>query len=71
MPISYIGLSTISLSNPNLERSLVWYLPSKISSEIASPAAGACWMPAKNMKKLSSFNYFVDNLPCPLNPVQM
>lgn len=42
IPISYIGLSTISLSNPNLVRSIVWKDPSRISSEIASPTAGDC-----------------------------
>lgn len=42
-----MGLSTMSLSNPNLVRSIVWYLPSKTSSETARPAAGACWIPAE------------------------
>lgn len=35
----------MSLSNPNLVRSIVWKVPSKISSEIASPTAGDCCIP--------------------------
>lgn len=40
-----MGSFITNLSNPNLVRSMVWYVPRMISSANARPTAGACWIP--------------------------
>lgn len=54
-----MGLSTISLSNPSRVRSIVTNRPSKISSAIALPTAGACWIPTST--SISLFHHSSPN----------